>query len=334
MAIYYPTTKEKSELYHLIACLYNVDLPISRTFSFLKDSLVRLQSLKSTPFTVILIARLLAIISVYEEYLSNRNRDIGMVTINVSILNEKMLELTPLLDNLESQTRLAILNNDAVYKFLYFTDRVAFRIGNEDDKLITFKTWIKRLAMRTEIPLVLEQATTWVDDLILKSSTKIGGKGVVYDDRGKVKAIKEAALSAMRVNLGELITEYPDDLREVLKCFDAKKLKPDKKNPERYKINQFPMDLTAGAIFSSLDGTYVPKGIVITDNKKNSSGVWTWLSMTEPTVKPDYAKFTAGGAIGENTVPDLGPKYAKYYNAMFDDPTAEGYLKITVKKRK
>ena len=335
MAMYEPTPEERKEFYHIIACLYNSKkLGIVRTFSFLKDSLARLQSQTSTPAKVLMIGRLQAIILVYEDYLSNRNRDKGMVTIDVSIFDEKMLELPSLLNNLESQTRIAIPDNEPVYKFLYFTDRLAFRAGTEDAKIITLDTWLKRLAMRTEIPLVLAQATAWVNDIKLKSSTKLGGKGTVRTDIGKVSAIKDAAFSAMRVNLGELIAEYPDDIREINKCYDTNLLKPDKSDPDRYLSNQFPMILEAGKITTSIDGTYVPKGSVVTDNRKNKSGVWTWLSMTKPTEKPDYAKFTAAETSEENAVPVLGPKYAKYYNAMFEDPLAEGKLKITVKKRK
>ena len=132
MAMYEPTPEERKEFYHIIACLYNSKkLGIVRTFSFLKDSLARLQSQTSTPAKVLMIGRLQAIILVYEDYLSNRNRDKGMVTIDVSIFDEKMLELPSLLNNLESQTRIAIPDNEPVYKFLYFRYMVK-KISNEN----------------------------------------------------------------------------------------------------------------------------------------------------------------------------------------------------------
>ena len=112
----------------------------------------------------------------------------------------------------------------------------------------------------------------------------------------------------MRKIFGDTFKLHSDDLRPVLICYDTNKLDAITYNPENYLKNEYPIDLTAGNISTSIDGSYVPHGVVNINNKKNSSGIWVWLSVTIPGIKSDYAKFVPAFSSANIDVPNLGQK--------------------------
>ena len=333
--MYELNASERRLLAHIMISLFNKkSVPTKRVIDFIVDYIARLSEdpipAEYLPYIALITPHLAALRAI----VASKKTKLGIVTEEVSLFDEKMLQLPALLNDLESKARQGYPNDEITMKFLLFTDREAFRIGGQQEQLDTLNGWLLRLATKPLIPIVLSEATTWVHDTSLLLTTKVTGHGGVRKATLSETALRINAFSAMRQTFGDLYSEHAQDLRVVLTLYDPNKLKHDKSDPDRYLSNQFPMIMEAGKITTSIDGTYVPKGAVITDNRKNKSGVWTWLSMTEPTEKPDYAKFTPAETSEENDVPVLGPKYAKYYNAMFEDHLAEGSLKITVKKRK
>jgi len=333
--MYELNASERRLITHIMVSLFNnKKVPTKRVIDFIVDYIARLSQDPIPAEYLPYIALITPYLEALRAIVSSKKTKKGMVTEEVSLFDEKMLELPALLTNLESKARLAYPGDEITMKFLLFTDREAFRIGGQQEQLDTLNGWLLRIETKTLIPDVLTEAKDWVHDTSLLLSTKVAGHGGVRGATLSETALRINAFSAMRETFGDLYSEHAKDLRVILTLYNPNLLKHDKSDPDKFLSNQFPMILGAGLITTSIDGTYVPKGSVITDNKKNISGVWTWLSMTAPTSKPDYAKFTAGGTSGENSVLDLGPKYAKYYNAMFDDTKAIGSLKITVKKRK
>jgi len=333
--IFQLSTKQIREIEHILGVgFYKKRPPYFRAKFYFDDHLSRISVLPIKPGYQDMIDFFDPIRTAYNNKLAGKKVDAGRVSINVSLYNEMRATLPKFLDTMEAKVRPKISDNENILKFLYFSDRNVFNKGSESEQLLTMDNWVLRFHDYPVLVTEEGEVSTWVENLNKLYHTKDTIKTVIIDDHTTLDELRDLCFDGTIQNFGTLLTLHSAEANKILDCYDTNLLKPDKSDPEKYKVNQFPMILQAGKITTSIDGVYVTKGAVVTDNRKNASGVWVWLSMTVPTVKPDYAKFIAGLSSEENKVPALGPEYAKYYNAMFDDDTAEGKLKITVKKRK
>ncbi len=327
--------EQRKILFHIVVSLFNnKKTPTKRVVEFLVDYVLRLSKDPIPAAYLPFIALINPHLANLRALASGKKTKQGMVTVDVSLFDNKWKELPSKLNLWDAETIIAYPGDEITRKFLYFTDRMVFRVGTQEEKMEILNSMLERMATRPLIPNAITDATAWVHDLGTKLSTKgsekMSVKGATLDET----TIREQAFSAMRKNFGETFKLYSDDLRPLLTLYDTNKLKRDAFNPARFLKNQYPVPITAGNISTSIDGNYVPHGVVVVDNSKNPFGIWVWLSVTVPGLKADYAKYIAEFSSDTFDVPQLGPEGAQYFNVKSDIPTAEGEIKITVKPRK
>lgn len=327
--------EQRKVLYHIVVSLFNnKKTPTKRVIDFLVDYILRLSKDPIPAAYLPFIALITPFLAQLRALVSSKKTKKGLVTVDVSAFDTQWGGLSKKLNGWEAVTRIAYPDDEDTYSFLYFTDRKVFRVGNQDEIMDVLHGWEERLALRPLIPTVLTEATAWITLLGTKLSTKSTEKMSVVGATLTENTIRENAFSAMRKNFGDTFKLYSDDLRPLLTLYNTNKLERDAYNPARFLKNQYPVSITAGNISTSIDGEYVPHGVVTVDNKKNAFGIWVWLSVTVPGLKADYAKYVAEFSAEIFDVPQLGPEDAQYFNVKSATLSAEGEIKITVKPRR
>ena len=333
MLIYHATAKERRKCSHIETVLNNYEkISPDRSLDF---GINHLNSYGLGPYSAadqIMVDRMDLVIDPLRAGLVARNSDLGLVTVEVSMFEEKWKELPSIFDEIKPIINKAYPNDTTIMKYLYVEDRTAFDTGSEETKITMLDGWIVRFATKPLIPTALTIVTTWVGQIKTMVTSKELQKGTVREDRTDVTDLVDALYDAMRKNFGDLYTINSADIRPLLAKYDPTLLKPNAKDSEKLKVNQLNLNITEGAIASEDYNALVPKSKIIADNRKNDFEAVIFLSILTPDTVPDYAQPIPKNSVVEIDTPVAGPKYSKKVNAKFNDPKAVGTIKITIKK--
>ena len=331
--IFYELNKsERAEYNHLSSQLSQIiGKPIDRTMAMLDDHIIRISSGTITPKIQIMIDRDGLVSIKYLDYLTNRNRDLDLVTEDVNAYDAKFSTLFPFLKKMERKIRTATDDDEAIVEFLYFNNKTAFRKGSQGDQIIFLESWLKLMATKPIIALAMAEATIWVEDLKLKAKTKGSEKGTVRDDRSLVEEIVNEAYGVMRQDFGDLMSIYFYDLREVIKRFNAKLLKPNQTDITTLKPNQIALNITAGTIASSFEKMFPIGGSIMVGNPNNSA-VKIFFSEVTPTSVAEYSITVLANSKLKIVNKKIRIGNAKMLNAAFVNPALNGTIIININK--
>ena len=333
--IFYELTKaERAIFVHLASEFSQIkNKPIERTMPFFTDHVFRISSGTITPKIQIMIDRDGLVSIKYLDYLTNRNRDLDLVTEDVNAYDAKFSTLFPFLKKMERKIRTATDDDEAIVEFLYFNNKTAFRKGSQGDQIIFLESWLKLMATKPIIATEMAEATLWVEALKSLGSHKGAEKGTVRDDRGLIEEIMTEAYGVLRQNFGDLMSIFFYDLRGVINGFNAKLLKPNKTDKTKLKSNQIAMDIIAGTIASSFEKIFPLNGSIVVDNPNNSA-VKIFFSIVTPTSVAEYAVTVPPNSKLKIVNKKIRIENAKMLNAAFVNPALNGTIKITINKSK
>jgi len=331
--IFYELNKsERAEYNHLSSQLSQIiGKPIDRTMAMLDDHIIRISSGVITPKIQIMIDRDGLVSTKYLDYLTNRNRDIDLVTEEVNAYDAKFSTLFPFLKTMERKIRTTTDDDEVIVELLYFNNKTAFRLGSQGDQIIFLESWLKLMATKPIIATEMAEATLWVEDLKLKSKTKGTEKGTVRDDRSLVDEIVHEAYGVMRQDFGDLISINFNDLRGVTNSFNAKLLKPNQTDKAKLKPNQIAMNIFAGMIASSFEKMFPIGGSIMVENPNNSA-VKIFFSEVTPTSIAEYSITVLANSKLKIKNKKIRIGNAKMLNAAFVNPVLNGTIKITINK--
>ncbi|MEI6822752.1 MAG: hypothetical protein WCL51_12525 [Bacteroidota bacterium] len=333
MIIFYELNKsETAEFLHLSSEFSKIKgKPIDRTMAMLNDHVIRISSGIITPKIQIMIDRDGIVSDKYLDYLTNRNRDIDLVTEDVNAYDAKFSTLSPFLKKMERKIRTATDDDETIVELLYFNNKTAFRKGSQGDQLIFLDSWLKLMATKPIIALAMAEATLWVEDLKLKAKTKGTEKGTVREDRSLVDEIVHEAYGVMRQDFGDLISINFNDLRGVINSFNAKLLKPNQTDKTKLKPNQIALNIIAGTIASNFEKIFPIGGSIMVGNPNNSA-VKIFFSEVTPTSVAEYSITVPPNSKLKIVNKKIRIGNAKMINAAFVNPALNGTIIININK--
>ncbi len=334
MNIYFPTATESRKISHIQTSNINYrKFPLDRVLEY---GVFNYNSYGEGPYTpgeVIMRARVSPKIIALRTALATRDSDLGEVTVDASLYEEKMLELPILKEKIKPLIRAAYPNDATIFDFLYITGP-AFDKGSQQTILTICEGWLLRITTKTLIPNVLTLASTWVGELTTILYTKEYKKDDVRDDRVSVSDLVDELFDALRKNYGDLYTLHSADIRPLLGSFDPTLLKPNKKDQAKLTAKQRDLIMAPGLIATVDYPGLVPKNFIVIDNTLNTCDALIFVSITTPTGVPEFAFVAPKGVISKANIPDMGPRYPKKINGKLSDPLATGTIRITVKRKK
>jgi len=287
-----------------------------------------------SPEVIIMRDRVSPKIIALRTAIATRDSDLGQVTVDAALYDDKMLELPILLDKIKPLIRDGYPLDKTILDYLFVTDRSVFEKGSQETIQTICEGWLIRIGTKTLIPNVLTLVTTWVGELGDILDTKAHKKDNVHDDRGNVSEIVDEIFDALRKNYGDLYTANSADIRPLLASFDPTLLKPNAKDLTKPNAKQRDLVMAADQLVTVDYSGLVPKNFLVIDNTKNTCDALIFVSSEIPTVVPEFAFVAPKGVISKCDIQDIGPRYPKKINGKLSDTKATGTIRITVKKKK
>ena len=334
MNIYYPTASESRKNSKIQNSNINY-----RRFAYnrkLEYANFHLNSFGEGPYTpqvIIMRGRVSGEIAALRTALATRDSDLGQVTVDASLYDDKMLELPILREKLKPIVRKAYKDDTTIFEYLFVTGD-AFEIGSQENIQTICEEWIIRLGSRPLVPEALSLVTEWAGELKIVLETKEHKKGNVVDDRVAVEDCVDRLFDGLRKNYGDLYITHSADIRPLLLKFDPTFLKPDKKDLSKLNSKQRNLVMDPDQIATVDYSGLVPKNYFMIDNTKNLCDALIFVSVETPTGVPEYAFLAPKGEISKCDIPDIGPRYPKKISCKFTKPLVSGTVKITVKRKR
>ncbi len=335
MNIYHATTAERRMVSHIESKINNYfKIPENRCLDF---GIFHRNSYGVAPYTAadqIMVDRVSPPIESLRLAIVAKNSNLGVVTVDVSMLEEKWGELSFIFEQISPIIKLAYPGDLITFKYLYIDDRDALKKGSQEEKVTLLDGWKVRLAEKTLVPTALTIVSTWVGQYKALLALKSGKKDNVEENRDSIDDIIDQLFDAIRQNYGDLYRINSKDIRPLLRKFDTNLLKHNASDSSKLKVNEFLLDILAGQTATADYDAITPKSIIVADNRKNAFPAIIFLSILAPGAVPDFAVTVPEFTLMNIKAPLIGPKYPKKINGKFVDPLGVGIIKITVKKAK